>query len=183
MTDGLSFGEYAEVAGTCAAIVAFGVGGVHYRIRSLRSRPRDAERAASEEHERHAMLLLVLEKALAGSLSSLDFIGGLIQRILEDRTDEVAVQDVMRALGELRSGVERPWLEARTMTAGPGIQRSALQQLEQRFADGDTAAFLTRGANAGRFGEVGPAGLLEIAQEITDRNEQRQEHSNPSAES
>jgi hypothetical protein len=166
---GLSIGEFGEVVAACGVVVGFGVGGINYRLRAVKRAVDERERAAAEDRERHAMLLLVVERGLAGTINSLDFVGGLVQRLAQNRTGEVAIERLLGALGELRSDVERPWLEARTMTDEMGIQLSALQLLEQRLGNSETAAFLKRGAETGTLGEVEPEKLLRAADEITKR--------------
>ncbi len=124
-----------------------------------------------------------MERGLASTINSLEFVGGLVQRVAENRTDEVALVDLLVAYSELVDDVERPWLEARTMTGELGTQLSAVQLLAQRLGDAETAAFLKRSARAGQLGKIDPSKLLKAAAEITRRAESDDEgHASPAGD-
>lgn len=167
---GLSIGEFAGVIAACAAVVALGLGGVEYRLRRAKRRMDNAQRDARQEAEKRAMVSLVLERGLAATNNTLDFMAGLIQRLYQDRDREVALDESLRLLSELRAGVERSWAEARVMAGQETAQLSALQQLTNRLGDEGTRRLFERGASAGSFGTIESSTLLSAAEDIQTRH-------------
>jgi hypothetical protein len=167
---GLSVGEFAEVAGTCVAVAGLAISGVGVRIRKLKRRVRKCEADLRNEAEKRAMLSVVAERGLAGTINSLDFLAGLVQRSMSGRAAEVDQQECMRLFSGLRASVERSWEEARLMAGEEAAQRSALQQLTNRLADEGTIGLLNRGADVGGFGSLESSTLLAAADEIDKRS-------------
>ena len=164
--------EFAEIVGACIAVVALGLGGIEYRIRRLKERLSAAERRADAEAEERAMLSVVVERGMAGTISSVDFVGGWVQRLAEERGNELRVEDLLRVMGALRSDLERSWMEARLMSGQVPAQLSALQQLTQRLGDKGTTGLLKRGAESGSFGGIATDTLLSAAAAIERREEE-----------
>lgn len=171
MTDGsLSIGAFAEVVGACVAVVTLGIGGFAYRMRSLRAELVALQEDRSVRGERQAMATVVLERGLAGTSNSLDFLAGLIQRLYEARTDEVSCEAAMRWVSELRADVDKAWAEARFLVGDEKEQISALQQLVSRLGDEGTTRLLRKAAATGSIGALDPDQVLSAADEIDDRN-------------
>jgi nucleoside phosphorylase len=118
-----------------------------------------AERAAIAEH--------AVERGLAGTVNSLEFAAGLLQRILEDRDTDVTI--AVEEFQSLRREVERAWSEMRLLAGGRTAQTSALQQLTNRLGDVATSEMLLRAADSGGLEDVEPEKLRDAARQIEDR--------------
>jgi nucleoside phosphorylase len=150
---------------TVIVVVLLVVGGAAV----LRQR-RHVERLKAEvtdRFERGRMAELALERGLAGTVNSLEFTSGLLQRVLEGRDTDTAV--ALEQFAMLRRDVERAWAEMRLLVGGRAAQTSALQQLSNRLGDGGTSEMLLRAAESGGLQTVEPEHLRTAARRIEKR--------------
>jgi nucleoside phosphorylase len=117
------------------------------------------ERAAIAEH--------AVERGLAGTVNSLEFAAGLLQRILENRETDVTI--ALEEFHTLRRDVERAWSEIRLLAGGRAAQTSALQQLTNQLGDNATSELLLRAAESGGLEDVEPDKLRDAARQIEER--------------
>jgi nucleoside phosphorylase len=121
----------------------------------------------SDRFERGRMAELALQRGLAGTINSLEFVSGLLQRILEGRDTDTAV--ALEEFAILRSDVERAWTEMRLLGGSRVAQTSALQQLANQLGDEGTSEMLERAARSGGLDEVEPEQLRTAARQIEER--------------
>ena len=121
----------------------------------------------ADRFERTEMAELALERGLAGTVNSLEFASGLIQRLLERReTDPVLA---LEQFAKLLRDVDRAWAEMRLLVGDRAARTSALQQLSQRLGNSETREILRRAAESGGLQTVAPEQLRTAARQIHER--------------
>jgi hypothetical protein len=137
---GISLGEIAAVVGLCVAVTTALVVPVGAVLRRTRRDVKKLEEEVAEtlrnEPRQRAAMADVAGRGFAGSLSSLEFSAGLLQRVMDDRVSEIDPAAAIRELQHLRVDIERAWLETRLISGSRAIQTSALQQLVNTRRDG-----------------------------------------------
>jgi hypothetical protein len=137
----LGTGDFLSIAALCAVVVAALLVPISALLRGTRQRLKRVEMQLDGENEEvryREVTAAIAGRGFAGASNSLEALAGMLQRVVEGRAGEVEVAKAMRQLHELRSDVERAWMELRLLTGDRTERTSALQQLE-RLGDQWTA--------------------------------------------
>jgi hypothetical protein len=132
------------------------------------ARVRRLEQQQAQDEERLVLLTAVVERGFAGTLNSLEFMRALIERLINERTENVNLEQAQHRLSAFRDQVDRSRLELRVLSDSPAARRSSLQQLAA-LGDDSSHEFLRRLPGTGGLDGVENERLLATMDEIAQR--------------
>jgi hypothetical protein len=134
-TPSVGFTEVLEIAGLCAIVMSALLVPMWAYARRSRKRLMELEAAwgsnSGGDRLYRKLVAETVARGFVGASNSLEFIAGIIERIVNNRLKEIDGQKALGKLGHHRAEVERAWMELRLLTGDRAEKTSALQQLAQ----------------------------------------------------